>query len=780
MHIGRFKVVAFLGAGGMAQIFRCQLQGIGGFDKTLLVKRIRPELLDKSEFVAMFLDEARLAARLSHPNIVQVYEVGEDNGVPFLAMELVRGPNLGQLLRKASKAERLDLPATLKVLSDTCLGLDHAHSATGDDGRPLGIVHRDISPQNIAVSVDGVAKLLDFGVAKAEGRLTETRVGTLKGKLGYMAPEQMLGEAIDRRADVFAIGVCLYTVATGAMPFRGSDEIELMRMRLSGDPARPSAVFPDIDPELERIIMRAMARPLSARYPDALALHEDLECFLARLSAPPTTKSVAKWVSSLFPNPDELFAGQSVPTPVYSEFRASAVTTNPWERSSLGGAPAPPSDPDIDVELSPTYATPVGEIGRPSTSQVSSLTGSYPGLEAPHQQTPSQTPLTHASLAAPAPTKNARPLAAWVGALAVLCLLGGLAAWVVLSSGEDEPASPAPLALAQSLFAEAEKLQEAGEHVTALDVIGRAKTTPGLDAAGSLESARRATELEVKSHLGLAQAALARGDHEAARERVDAVLERDADNAGARRILDQIRAADTQPAAQDDDEEDEEEAAEPSQAAARARPRPKSKRLPSRGKTASRPLQEPADALDDEAPASASTDEAEEEVPAVAEPPAAAPDEERSDEPPVVAVAPAEPEPPKPKPAPPVQPSDETDGRTNAPAAKPALPKTAPRSSLPARYRVRTTQDIAAMFRKIEGELIRAGLPSSKVRGVTVPLARKLATHLSPSSGADVYPAGAYAYAYEKLVAGKSKGAVAQALLRAHESHVLDDYRSGR
>ena len=186
--IGKFEVLAKVSRGGMAEVYRCRLRGIGGFEKTVAVKRIRAERASDPDFVSMFLDEARLAATLNHPNIVQVFEIGEVGGDPYIAMEYVDGPTFARLVRAARRSDRLHLGHVVKILSDVAAGLHHAHTAVGARGEPLGLVHRDVSPQNILVSREGVPKLLDFGVAKANGRLTETQAGTLKGSCATWRP----------------------------------------------------------------------------------------------------------------------------------------------------------------------------------------------------------------------------------------------------------------------------------------------------------------------------------------------------------------------------------------------------------------------------------------------------------------------------------------------------------------------------------------------------------------------------------------------------------------
>ena len=226
-RIAKYSIDRRLGTGGLAEVFKCHLVGIGGFDKTVVVKRILPHLAEDDDFVAMFLDEARIAANLNHPNIVQVYEIAQDeDGTPYIAMEFVRGPTFAQVIRSACKAGDLKISSMAKIVMGAAQGLDYAHHAKGANGEPLHIVHRDVSPHNIMVSLDGVTKVLDFGVARADGRLPHTRGGAVKGKARFMAPEMLTDPngPLDGRADVFSLGVCLYVATVGAWPFNGNND----------------------------------------------------------------------------------------------------------------------------------------------------------------------------------------------------------------------------------------------------------------------------------------------------------------------------------------------------------------------------------------------------------------------------------------------------------------------------------------------------------------------------------------------------------------------------
>ena len=266
---GKYHLIGQIGKGGMADVFLGAAAGPMGVSKPVVIKKMQDAARDDPAWARMFLDEARLAARLNHPNVIHTYDVGEENGALFLAMEYLEGKTLGHLGSALAKTQSLvDIGMACHLVVELLEGLDYAHNLSDFDGRALDIVHRDVSPHNVFVTFDGHVKVLDFGIAKTASSDLQTERGVLKGKARYMAPEQASGGDVDRRADLFAAGVLLWELLTGERLYRGETTEVLLRI-VSEDAPLVSSRRPDIDPELDAIVAGALARKPDARFPTA-------------------------------------------------------------------------------------------------------------------------------------------------------------------------------------------------------------------------------------------------------------------------------------------------------------------------------------------------------------------------------------------------------------------------------------------------------------------------------------------------------------------------------
>jgi hypothetical protein len=300
-RFGSYQLLDRVAIGGMAEVFKAKQTGIEGFEKIVALKRILPHLGDNKEFTDMFVDEAKMVAGLAHPNIAQIFDLGLIDKSYYIAMEYVHGRDLRTIMRRArEKGLRMPLDLSLRVVSQVCAALEYAHRKKDDRGRPMEIVHRDVSPQNILISFEGEVKLVDFGIAKAATKASNTDRGALRGKLLYMSPEQAWGRAIDRRSDVFSLGIVLYEMVTETKPFIGAGTeltiLELVRQCVI-TPARE--VNPRVPEALDRVIMKALAREPAERYQDAGQMQRGLERFL-RERPPVTARDLARFLELLF------------------------------------------------------------------------------------------------------------------------------------------------------------------------------------------------------------------------------------------------------------------------------------------------------------------------------------------------------------------------------------------------------------------------------------------------------------------------------------------------
>jgi serine/threonine protein kinase len=296
-----YEILAKLAMGGMAEIFLARGASAAGVERYVVLKRVLRHRASDVLFVQMFLDEARLAAQLQHPNIAQVYDIGKLGDSFFFTMEYVHGETVRNLLARSHALRRqIPISSVLSIIAGAAAGLQHAHERKGFDGRHLGIVHRDVSPSNLMVSYEGTVKVVDFGVAKAAHRSHETISGTVKGKISYMSPEQCKGIEIDRRSDLFSLGIVMWEVLTTEKLFRRNSDFETMQAIVSEDVPPPSRLRPDVTPEIDYVVMRLLAKDPAQRYQTADELHEAIENVAVRTGSALSTASLGRYMRELF------------------------------------------------------------------------------------------------------------------------------------------------------------------------------------------------------------------------------------------------------------------------------------------------------------------------------------------------------------------------------------------------------------------------------------------------------------------------------------------------
>lgn len=328
LRVGRYAIYNAIASGGMATVHLGRLIGTGGFLRTVAIKRLHAQFANDADFTSMFLDEARLASRIQHPNVVSTLDVVRNDQELLLVMEYIRGESLARLIRRArDREERLPPRVAVAILAGALHGLHAAHEALDEKGQALGLVHRDVSPQNVLVGTDGVARVLDFGVAKAAGRVHTTKDGHIKGKVLYMAPEQLAARPLTRTADIYAAGVVLFEMLTCTRMFGGADDAASLTKILHNEIRVPSEIDPELAP-FDALVRRATASDPAERYPTALTMVADLE---VRCGGPASPAEVGAWVQRM--------AGETL------DERARMVAE--IERSSTRSRP--PTDVDITI-----------------------------------------------------------------------------------------------------------------------------------------------------------------------------------------------------------------------------------------------------------------------------------------------------------------------------------------------------------------------------------------------------------------------------------------------
>ena len=346
----QYRLTEKIGSGGMAEVFRAVGVGPQGFERPFVIKRIHPHLSQTPEFVRMFVDEAKISARLIHPNIVQVFEFAHHEGSYYIVMEPVDGLDMAWFARRPQEKRNEHLPTTFiaEVGRQVCRGLDFAHTLTGPDGRPLGIVHRDVTPPNIMVAWNGTVKILDFGIARAAEalRTNQSDAGIVKGKMSYVAPELLEGERADARSDVFSLGVVLHELLTGRRLFVGDNDLETLKLVRGMPIPAPSAHNPGVKPALDAVVMRALERDPAKRYRSAGQMGDELEALVLRKSY--STRALARKARELAgvdenaPPPSMVTAPESAPIVIGHEDSSAIVTGFP-RRPPPSRPPPPPA-----------------------------------------------------------------------------------------------------------------------------------------------------------------------------------------------------------------------------------------------------------------------------------------------------------------------------------------------------------------------------------------------------------------------------------------------------
>ena len=411
-RIGKYEIVHRIAYGGMAEIYLARATGIHGFEKYLVLKRILPQYAHNEEFVRMFINEARVAATLDHANIAHVYEIGQQGSSYFFTMEYLHGEDLRFITRDlAKRQERMPLEHALAIIVGAASGLHFAHEKKSSDGRPLGLVHRDVSPSNVVVTYDGGVKLVDFGIAKMTAAPELSRNYGLKGKVAYMSPEQLRSQPVDRRSDVFALGIVLFESTTHTRLFKAPTEIESIRLVLEQPLPRPSERVPDYPAELERIVLRALDADSERRYPTARDLQLDLEAFARDQKLNLSSAALGQWMERAFGPKREIW--HSLPPPAEPPAANQAPLEHGNDPTNLV------SRPDVADSGAPTAGPPVRR--RPwmavAVAGVSLALGAAVALRFTHEGRL----LLGASAAAPAPVL----LVAEQGTVAVEPTAGG-------------------------------------------------------------------------------------------------------------------------------------------------------------------------------------------------------------------------------------------------------------------------------------------------------------------------------------------------------------------
>ncbi len=367
VRFGKYLLVERIGVGGMAEVFKAKTFGAEGFERLVAIKRILPHLVEDDDFVNMFIDEAKIAVRLQHPNIVGIHDLGRAEGTLYIAMEFVPGRDVRAVYDFEQKRRGVTpIGVSAHIVMKMCEALHHAHFATGPRGEPLQVIHRDVSPQNVLLSFDGDVKVADFGLAKARGRMVQTQAGVVKGKLAYMSPEQLRGDEIDHRVDVFGLGIVLFELLTGQRLFLGPSDMDTLRRVYDAHVPPLAELNPAVHPDLEAIVRRALAKDRDQRYSTALELHDDLQYFVYANGCYAGASALRAYLREVFPDaappPEADLPPFSIPpappaTHAAAPAPAPLKTCRPPARDSREIVPPPLPQPVAAAPVEPSIMT---------------------------------------------------------------------------------------------------------------------------------------------------------------------------------------------------------------------------------------------------------------------------------------------------------------------------------------------------------------------------------------------------------------------------------------
>src|SRR5262245_41854551 len=360
---GKYFLLERISVGGMAEVFRSKAFGVEGFERLVAVKRILPSVAEDKEFIRMFIEEAKLAVQLNHANVAQIFDLGVVDGSYYIALEHVHGRDLRSIFERCRElAEAMPIAQACFIAMKVCKGLDYAHNKRDQNGRALQLVHRDVSPHNILVSFEGEVKLIDFGVAKAASAGPQTMAGILKGKFGYMSPEQARGGHIDRRSDVFSCGVVLYELLTGERLFAADSDYATAEKIKNVEILPPSTYNRKVPEELERIVLKALTKDVDERYQNAIDLHDELQAFVYTAGEFYSRKDLAGWMKRSFGKEIEeetaKLEGYRQLRPPIPAGPTGPVAPPPIPAAAAATAPAPAAPAAAVLLVSPSGASP--------------------------------------------------------------------------------------------------------------------------------------------------------------------------------------------------------------------------------------------------------------------------------------------------------------------------------------------------------------------------------------------------------------------------------------